>query len=64
MRRKKRSGRPHATANRPGGYANVEVANALPLLNPREISTRVSGWCGAETVDALIPWRRPERGWR
>ena len=64
MRPKKRTGRPHPTANRPGECVNVEADNALPVPNPKEISKRVTGWCGAETVDALIPWRRPEWGWR
>jgi hypothetical protein len=58
MRRKKRTGRPHATERRPArGCVNVEADNVLPLPNHSENSKRRFGWVAAETSDSLLPWR-------
>jgi hypothetical protein len=60
MRRsRQRSGRPHATAERPGNTYDSRATSTLPLPNHRENSKRRQGAVWLESRDALLPWGKP-----
>ncbi len=63
MRRRKRTGRPHATANRPGECVkNVAVDNTLPLAKPPKNSKRPAGWIAFEDARSADAWREKWNG--
>jgi hypothetical protein len=47
---------------RKSGCDNAVVDSALPPANTPEKSKRPVGWCAAESVDAMLPWRSDLEG--
>jgi len=55
-RRRKQSGRGSWRSERPGNISNTASSSA-PLIHDQPPIKRRVGWCAAETIDCLAPWR-------